>query len=151
MSNGNPQSTAQIAGHPIHPMLVPFPIVFLVSAFVCDLVYWRTRNPSWAVAAMWLLGAALVTAALAAIAGLIDFLGDVRIRQKRPAWFHLIGNVTAVVLALINFIIRYANGAEAGVFPWGIWLSLVVVLLLLFTGWMGGELVYRGKVGVADD
>ena len=151
MSNGNPQSTAQIAGHPIHPMLVPFPIVFLVSAFVSDLVYWQTRNPSWAVAAMWLLGAALVMAALAATAGLIDFLGDVRIRQKRPAWLHVIGNVTAVVLALINFIIRYANGAEAGVFPWGIWLSLIVVLLLLFTGWMGGELVYRGKVGVADD
>jgi uncharacterized membrane protein len=151
MTNGNPKSTAQIAGHPIHPMLVPFPIAFLVSTFAVDLVYWSTRNPSWAVAAMWLLGAALVMAALAAIAGLIDYLGDQRIRQKRQATLHLVGNVTAVVLALISFIIRYANGAEAGVLSWGIWLSLIVVLLLLFTGWLGGELVYRGKVGVADE
>jgi uncharacterized membrane protein len=151
MTNGNPKSTAQIAGHPIHPMLVPFPIAFLVATFVCDVVYWATRNPSWAVAAMWLLGAALVTAALAATAGLIDYLGDDRIRQKRQATLHLAGNVTVVVLALISFIIRLSNGAEAGALPWGIWLSLIVVLLLLFTGWLGGELVYRGKVGVADD
>lgn len=43
----NPKSTAQIAGYPIHPMLVPFPIAFFVSAFVCDLVYWQTSAPAW--------------------------------------------------------------------------------------------------------
>ena len=41
----NPKSTANIAGHPIHPMLIPFPIAFLVSAFVTDLVYWATGEP----------------------------------------------------------------------------------------------------------
>lgn len=146
----NPRSTAQIAGHPIHPMLVPFPIAFLVATLVCDLVYWRSSDPAWAIAAMWLLGAALVSAAVAAVAGLIDFLGDSRIRGLSVAWLHFLGNGLAVVLALINFIIRWMHGAVPGVFPWGIGLSIVVVLILLVTGWLGGELVYRHRVGITD-
>ncbi len=81
----NPQSTAKIAGHPIHPMLIPFPIAFFVATFVVDLVFWRTGNLDWASASVWLLGAGLVMAALAAVAGLIDVLGDARIRQLRTA------------------------------------------------------------------
>lgn len=146
----NPRSTAQIAGHPIHPMLVPFPIAFLVATFLCDLVFWRSGNAFWAIAAMWLLGAALVSAAAAALAGLTDFIGEPRIRALSVARLHFIGNVLAVVLSLISFVLRWLNGAEAGVFPWGIWLSAAVVLLLLITGWLGGELVYRHRVGVSD-
>jgi uncharacterized membrane protein len=95
----NPKSTAQIAGHPIHPMLIPFPVAFLVATLVCDLIFWRTGNPGWASASLWLLGAALLMAALAAVAGLIDFFGDVRIRDLSAAWHHMLGNVVAVVLA----------------------------------------------------
>ena len=131
-------------------MLIPFPVAFLVATLACDLAFWRTANPSWAIASMWLLGAALVMAALAALAGLTDFLGEQRIRNITAAWLHMIGNVIAVLLSLINFYLRYTSGAEGGVFPWGIWLSLVVVLLLLFNGWKGWELVYRHRVGVAD-
>jgi uncharacterized membrane protein len=57
--NLNPRSTASIAGHPIHPMLIPFPIAFFISTFVCDLVYWQTANASLATAAIWLLGAGI--------------------------------------------------------------------------------------------
>ena len=63
----NPRSTASIAGHPIHPMLIPFPIAFFVGTFACDLVYWQTSNSAWAAATPWLLGAGLVMAALAAV------------------------------------------------------------------------------------
>src|SRR5213075_686831 len=77
---GNPRSTASIAGHPIHPMLIPFPVAFFVGAFVCDIVFWRTGNPYWATTSLWLLGAGLVMAALAAVVGLIDVLGEPRIR-----------------------------------------------------------------------
>jgi uncharacterized membrane protein len=146
----NPKSTARIGGHPIHPMLVPFPIAFFVATLLADIVFWRTGNSGWAVAAMWLLGAGLVGAALAALAGWIDFLSDTRIRALAHAWLHAIGNVTAVVISLISFYFRYMNGAEAGAQPTGIWLSLVVVVLLLVTGWLGGELVFRHRVGVAD-
>lgn len=146
----NPRSTAKIAGHPIHPMLVPFPIAFLVAALVCDLAYWRSGNPGWAIAAMWLLGAGVILGAVAALAGLTDFIGDSGIRSLSVAWFHFLGNLLAVVLALINFIIRWMHGAVPGVFPWGIALSIIVVLILLVTGWLGGELVFRHRVGVSD-
>src|SRR3712207_9188434 len=90
----NPKSTAQIAGHPLHPMLIPFPIAFLVATFVCDLIFWRTGNGAWATATLWLLGAALLMAALAAAAGLTDFLGDGRIRDIGAAWHHKIGRAS---------------------------------------------------------
>ena len=102
MPNRNPETTAQIAGHPIHPMLIPFPIAFLVATFACDLSYWWTGDAAWSTASLYLLGAALVTAALAAIAGLIDFFGDSRIRRLSAAWHHMIGNMIVLLLSLWN-------------------------------------------------
>jgi uncharacterized membrane protein len=145
----NPQSTARIAGHPIHPMLIPFPIAFFVSTFVCDLVFWRTGTPFWALAALWLLGAGLVMAALAAVVGLIDVFGEPRIRALNDAWWHAGGNVLAVLIELYNWYLRYSSG-EAAIVPTGLALSLVVVCILLFTGWKGWKLVYLHRVGVSD-
>jgi uncharacterized membrane protein len=150
MSGSNPKSTASIAGHPLHPMLIPFPVVFLVTAFVTDLVFWSTGYEIWAIASMWCLGAGVVMALAAALFGFTDFFGDARIRAISDAWQHMIGNLIAVVLALINWFIRYKSGAAASVFPWGILISLVTVLLLLFNGWKGWEMVYRYRVGVSD-
>jgi uncharacterized membrane protein len=150
MNGINPKSTASIAGHPIHPMLVPFPIAFLAAALVTDVVFWSTGTPIWATASMWLLGAGIVMALVAALAGFTDFVGDQRIRNLNDAWVHMIGNLVAVVLAAINWYMRYKSGAAAGVLPWGIWISLVTVLLLVFNGWKGGEMVYRHRVGVSD-
>jgi uncharacterized membrane protein len=152
MPTRNPVTTANIMGHPIHPMLIPFPIAFLVATFVCDLTFWRTGNPAWATASLYLLGAALVMAALAAVAGLTDFLGDERIRNLSPAWHHMIGNVVAVVLSLWNWWRRYA-AADAGavVVPTGLIISALVVLVLLYTGWRGWEMVYRHRVAVYDE
>jgi uncharacterized membrane protein len=146
----NPKSTAQIAGHPLHPMLIPFPVAFLVATLVCDLIFWRTGNPGWSTAALYLLGAALVMAALAAVAGLIDFFGDDRIRDLSAAWHHMLGNVVAVLLSLINWYRRYESG-DAAVLPTGVLISLIVVLILLYTGWRGWEMVYRHRVAVADE
>lgn len=145
----NPQSTAQIAGHPIHPMLIPFPIAFFVATFVADLVYWQTGSLAWANATPWLLGAGLVMAALAAVAGLTDVMGDDRVRNLSDAWLHAGGNVVVVLIQLYNWYARYQHGAEA-VLPTGLVLSLIVVLILLFTGWKGWDMVYRYRVGVSD-
>lgn len=145
----NPRSTASIAGHPFHPMLIPFPIAFFVSAFLCDLAYWQTSNGAWATAATWLLGSGLVMAALAALAGLVDFLGEARIRALNAVWWHAGGNVLVVLIQLYNFYARYSEGTAA-IVPKGLVLSLVVVCILLFTGWMGWEMVYRHRVGVSD-
>ena len=75
----NPRSTASIAGHPIHPMLIPFPVAFFVATLVCDVAFWRNGSAAVATAATWLLGAGIVMALLAAIVGLTDVLGDVSI------------------------------------------------------------------------
>jgi uncharacterized membrane protein len=147
MTNGNPKSTASIAGHPIHPMLTPFPIAFLVTAFATDIVFRSTGNAAWATASMWLLGAGVAMALAAALFGFTDFLGESRIRALSDAWKHMIGNLVVVVLALVNWYMRYRSG---GAVDYGIWLSLVTVLVLLFTGWKGGELVFRHGVGMAE-
>ena len=145
----NPQSTAQIAGHPLHPMLIPFPVAFLVSTLVCDLLFWSTGNNAWSTASLYLLGAALVMAALAALAGLTDFMGDRRVRSLSAAWHHMLGNVVVVLLSLWNWYRRYEAG-DAAVLPTGLLISLVVVLLLLYTGWRVWEMVYRHRVAVSD-
>ena len=145
----NPQSTAKIAGHPIHPMLIPFPIAFFVGTFACDIAYWLAGNPNWAMVTPWLLGAGIIMAALAALAGLTDVLGEARIRALSDAWWHAGGNVLVVLVEIVNFFLRYGQGSSA-VLPTGIILSAIVVAALLFTGWKGWELVYRGRVGVAD-
>ena len=145
----NPKSTASIAGHPIHPMLIPFPIAFFVATFVCDLAFWQSANDAWWTATLWLLGAGLVMAALAAVAGLTDVLSEPRLRSLNDAWWHAGGNVVVVLIELYNFYIRYLEGSSA-ILPTGLILSLIVVCILLFTGWKGWEMVYRHRVGVAD-
>ena len=146
----NPRSTASIAGHPIHPMLIPFPIAFFVATFVCDVVFWLTSNTMWTTAAIWLLGAGIVMAALAALAGLTDVVGEPRIRALNDVWWHAGGNVVVVLIQLYNWWIRYSAGTSA-VVPEGLVLSLIVVCILVFTGWKGWEMVYRARVGVADE
>jgi uncharacterized membrane protein len=150
MTDQNPHSTAKIADHPLHPMIVPFPIAFFVSALATDLAYLQTANAGFAQASMWLLGGGLAMALLAAVLGLTDFLGERRVRRIREAWLHMIGNVMAVALAAVSFYLRATQGAEAAVAPAGVTLSAVVAGLLLFNGWMGWALVYRHHVGVSD-
>src|SRR2546423_1285443 len=145
----NPKSTASIAGHPIHPMLIPFPIAFFVATFLCDLAYWQSPNAAWATAAIWLLGAGIVMAALAALAGLTDVIGDVRVRALDEIWWHAGGNAVVVLLEIYNWYARYTQGTAA-VVPKGLIISLIVVCMLGFTGWKGWDMVYRGRVGVAD-
>jgi len=131
-------------------MLIPFPVASLVGALVTDLAFIATDDSFWARASMWLIGAGVVMALLAAVAGFTDFFGEPRIRALNDAWYHMFGNLTAVVIALISFIYRYGQGAEAAIRPWGLILSFVVVGILLFTGWKGWEMVYRHHVAVLD-
>lgn len=137
-------TTAKIGSHPIHPMLIPFPIALLVSVLLSDLLFWSTGHAFWAEASFWLLGFALLMSAAAALAGFADSLGNSRVRSINVAWHHMVGNVAA----LANFILRLSAGAAEGALPWGLALSTIVVLLLLYTGWKGGTLVYEHRVGV---
>jgi uncharacterized membrane protein len=83
----NPRTIASIGAHPIHVMLVPFPIVCFVGAFVTDIVYWRSMSFIWETFSVWLLTAGLVMAGFAMIAGLIDFAANRRIRDSDQPGF----------------------------------------------------------------
>jgi uncharacterized membrane protein len=146
----HPKSTARIAGHPIHPMLVSFPIAFFAGTLACDLIYVNNPDPFWLTATLYLLGAGVVMALVAAVFGFIDFLGDGRIRAMTVAWGHMLGNLLMVLLQAINWYRRYDMG-EAAIPNLGISLSVLSVLIMLVTGWLGWEMVYRRHVAVAED
>jgi uncharacterized membrane protein len=143
---GNPHSTAQIAGHPLHPMLVQFPIVCFILTFIFDIIYTR-GDTGIAPYSTWVLVIGLLMAALAAVAGLTDFFGDKRI-QGADAVKHMLANVTAVVIELVNLILRWGN--PDFIASTGVYLSGVVVLILVYSGWLGGRLVYIHGIGVHD-
>lgn len=142
-------SKAAISKHPLHPMIVPFPIAFLVGALATDITYKSTLNPMWADFSKWLLLAGIVMGAFAAVLGLIDFTGIKRARSA-TGWVHMAGNVLVMALSVISLMLRWnapVDGLESG----GFVLSIIVSLLLVGTGWLGGELAYRHRVGVVDE
>lgn len=143
------ESTAAIGGHPLHPAVIPFPIAFLTGTLVTDIVYWLTAEAFWAEASFWLIVAGLVMGLLAAVLGLVDFLTIERARAYKVGWIHAIGNVVVMALAAVSLVLRL-DDAAAAVLPWGLILSAGTALLLLVTGWSGGELAYRHKVGVVE-
>jgi uncharacterized membrane protein len=143
------RSHASIFGHPLHPMIVPFPIAFLVGTLVTDIVFKSTDNVFWATMSKWQILAALVMAAIAAVLGLTDFVTIKRVRRGWIGWTHMLGNVAVVLLSLFSLIYRW-NDPAAGVMSVGLPISIAVVIILLITGWLGGELVFRHKIGVLE-
>ncbi|WP_404785130.1 DUF2231 domain-containing protein [Altericista sp. CCNU0014] len=140
-------STVSVAGHPLHPLLVTFPVAFLVGAAATDIGFWSSNDAFWARASLWLIGAGFITGIVAALTGILDFLKIDRVRKRSAGWVHLFGNVAALLITLVNWILRYSNPVEA-VIPQGIVLSILVSVILGVTGWYGGELAYRHKIGV---
>lgn len=140
-------STVAIVGHPIHPLIVLFPIAFLVGAAVTDIVFWWIKDPFWARASFWLVVAGFVTSLPAALTGLLDFLRIERVRKHTAGWAHLILNVVVMALTGINLLLRL-NNVVGAILPWGIVISLIVATLLGLSGWYGAELIYRHKIAV---
>lgn len=146
------QSTAAIAGHPIHPLLVTFPIAFLIGAFGSDLAFWTTTDPFWVRASTWLLAAGIFMGILASVAGLIDFFTISRARSLAAGWVHFLGNAVAILLSIWNLWQRLGDDQGATIISSGIILSGLVVAIFMVTGWLGGELVFRHRIGmIADD
>jgi uncharacterized membrane protein len=140
-------STVAVSGHPIHAMLVPFPIASFSLALIADIAYWQTSNLFWKHGAEWLLLAGLVFGAFAALAGVVDVVSRREVRALPPILPHAIGNLAVLLLATINSFIHARDG-WSGVVPWGLTLSAVTVLVMIVTAWLGGSLVYRYGVGV---
>ncbi|HON10284.1 MAG TPA: DUF2231 domain-containing protein [Chitinispirillaceae bacterium] len=141
------RSTASISGHPVHPIFIVFPIAFLIALPFIDGLYILTGNTCWAQTALWVSGAGFVMGITAAVFGLIDFATIRRARAGYIGWVHAIGNAIAMLLTLSNWILRVGNPLES-VVPVGISLSIATALVLVVTGWMGGELTFRSAIGV---
>jgi uncharacterized membrane protein len=114
-----------------------------------NLTYWQTANMMWADFSAWLVTVGVITAYLVALVGVIDFLSNRLMRAQGPAWPHAIGSIVVLVLATLNMLV-HSRDAWTSVVPWGLALSAAVVLISLFTEWMGGSMVYRHDVGVAE-
>ncbi len=150
MPGDNPRSTARIAGRPIHAMLVPIPIACFVITLFSDLAYAATANMQWANMSVWLLTIGLLVSVLVVLAGLVDFLGDRRIRALKQVWIHGLGNGVVLALEILNAFV-HSRDAYTSVVPSGLALSALAVLILLVTGWNGWDMVYRHGVGVRSE
>ena len=143
------RTPASIAGHPIHPMIVPIAIGGFVLSFIFDVVRLAGGAPEpWASAAYCTMVGGIVAALCAAVPGLIDLLSLPAGTTRRVALTHMGANLVVVALFIANAWLRHAN-AEAGGTP--ILLSVVGIALLLFSGWLGGRMVFEAGVGVGAD
>lgn len=145
------ESRAKLFGHPIHPMLIPFPIGLLGTSLAFDVIYLITGNGFWAEMAYWLIAAGLIGGLIAAPFGWIDWFALPRnTRAANVGLLHGIGNVVVLGIFAISWLLRGAGAgpADVGIMP--IILSVIGVALLMVTGWLGGELVDRLRVGVDD-
>jgi uncharacterized membrane protein len=144
-------SRASIGGHPIHPMLIPFPIGLLVFSFVADLIYLWRGNPIWKdyIAFYTMLGG-IIGAAAAAIPGLIDWATLTERATVRVANWHARVNVVTLLIFIANFYLRTSSGAAwiAGMPMLPVVLSVVGVIGLAVAGWLGGQLVFAHGVAV---
>ena len=139
------RTPASVAGHPVHPMLVPIPIGLWLFSLVCDLLFvFGTGVSLWTTLAFYTMIGGIVGAALAAIPGFIDML-SLSGSRKRIALVHMALNLVVIALYAFNVGLRIDGTSTAGL-PVG--LSVAAVALLALSGWLGGHLVYVYRVGV---
>lgn len=141
------KSKIHLKGHPLHPILVSFPIAFFVGTFILDVLSLVTHRESFRSMAFYLEGGGIAFALLAAIPGFTDYLFTVppdSSGKKRAATHGLI-NISMVVIFVSAWLFRQKQDIS---FSWIISLETVGVILLSVAGWMGGTLVYRNQIGI---
>ena len=139
-------------GHPFHPLLVAIPIGVWVAAFIFDLAsFWSERPQDFTRGAQWLIAIGLIGAVVAAGAGLLDLSRLTRgTKARRTALIHMTLNLVVVALFFVSFLIRL-NADKESASVGGFVVSVIALLLLGASGYLGGELVFRLGVRVADE
>ena len=139
-------SRVAVMQHPVHPMVVVFPISFLMITLVSDAVFWWRGDHFWALVSFWLSLAGLGMGAIAALLGLADFLLMKQVRHHVSAWSHMVAGIMVLSLAAANVQLRWDDPGGA-VVPWGIVVSGLLALMVSITGWLGGTLTFRHGIG----
>ena len=142
------RTPARIMDHPIHPMLIPFPIGLWVFSLAADVTYRVGGDPIWLTMAYWTMLAGTIGALAAAVPGLIDYLSLTEPRAVRIGTVHLTLNLIIVGLFVANLVLRTMGNAATGL-PFV--LSIIAVGLLLVSGWFGWELIYRQGVAISPE
>jgi uncharacterized membrane protein len=138
-------SPASIGKHPIHPMLVAFPIGLWVFALVCDMVRFSGESEIWSTLALYSIAGGIVGGILAAIPGVIDYFSIDEPEMKRTATFHMALGLSALAIFTLDLLLRLrVHEGSAGPFL----LSIAGVLVMGIGGWLGGEMVYVKGMGV---
>ena len=141
------ESRIKVAGHPLHPMLIVFPLGLLATAIAFDIAALTSGDSDWYHISFWLIAPGILGGLLAAVPGLVDWLAIPKdTRAKAIGLWHAGGNVVVLLLFAVSWFLRRANGEV----PTGVALvrSFAAIVLALVTGWLGGELVDRLGVGV---
>lgn len=141
------ESRAKIFGHPIHPMLVVFPLGLFLTGVVFDIIYWASGDPHYAITSYGMLAAGLIGGVLAAIFGLVDWGGiPDGSRAKRIGLYHALINGSALAIFFASWIMRYGHSTDPS--EVAMCLNFSAAAIVLVGGWLGGELVDRLGVGV---
>jgi uncharacterized membrane protein len=140
-------SKMAIRGHPLHPMLIHFPVAALMGLVATDLAYIFSADYFWARAGLWLAGIGALGGWISGLAGLVDLTTVAPIRRLITAWCHAILAVMLLSLATFNWLLR-VDAPDIRILPWGVYISLLTALLIAITGIFGGILVYEYAVGV---
>jgi uncharacterized membrane protein len=142
------ESRAKLLGHAVHPMLIVFPLGLLATAVAFDIVALVQKDPSWYHISFWMIAAGIIGGLLAAVFGLIDWLAiPSGTRAKRIGLLHGGSNVLVVLLFIGSWFIRRGSDQMIPTSS-ALALSFIAVVIALFAGWLGGELVDRLGVGV---
>ena len=143
------ESKAKVMGHPVHPILVPFPIGLLTTSVIFDVVHLFTGGAKWAEISFWMIAVGVIGGLVAAVFGLVDWLAiPAGTRAKAVGLGHGLSNVLMVALFASSWLLRSGAPGDPGVLP--IVLSFLGVGLASLGGFLGGELVFRMGIGVAE-
>ena len=140
------ESRIAIHGHPLHAMLVAFPIALTMCVLGADLLYWWTGDGFWARTAGWAAFGGFAMGVIAGVTGTVELLIVPGIRNRSASWTHFILAMMLLSILGANWALRIGDPAGA-VLPWGLTLSLVAAGLTGVTGWHGGKLVFDYQIG----
>lgn len=139
-------SAIAIIGHPIHAIMVHFPIAFVIATLMADLIYWYSGDPFWIRVGLWASGVAFLTGVAAGLVGTLELLLVKGIRVRAASWNHAIAAMTLISVCGLNWGLRLID--PEAVLPHGLIVSVLAAVFTGIAGYHGGKLVFDHGIGI---